>query len=105
MHPDPIQYVPGGQETPGGGGTDVAAAGSLSHFPTIRLNVEGLRERTAGRHTEDNKTVGNKYAEKTPLSSLYRRRERTTSAIRRICSGVEPQQAPTMSQPASRSAG
>src|SRR2546422_10273327 len=32
-------------------------------------------------------------------------RLRTTSAIRRMCSGLEPQQAPTMLHPASSSAG
>ena len=34
-----------------------------------------------------------------------RRRERTTSAMRRTCAGPEPQQPPTMLQPASSSAG
>src|SRR5262249_61877519 len=33
------------------------------------------------------------------------RRERATSAMRRMCSGPEPQQPPTMLQPTSRSAG
>jgi hypothetical protein len=35
----------------------------------------------------------------------YRRRARTTWAMRRMCSGVEPQQAPITVAPASRSAG
>src|SRR5262249_61993761 len=66
--------------------------------PLEAQNLIGVdRERQAG----ENLGVGGKQL------SHYGRfwRPRTTSAMRRMWSGLEPQQAPTILQPASRSAG
>src|SRR5262249_18790134 len=60
----------------------------------VGLDAEGHRLEDDGVWREDAERVAHR-----------RRRDRTTSAIRRMCSGVEPQHAPTMLQPASSSAG
>src|SRR5216117_2788499 len=63
------------------------------HFVGVDLQRQGRQDARIG---------GELRAQALHLRGL---RPRTTSRMRRMCSGFEPQHAPTMSQPASRSAG